>query len=234
MTLAVLSLDARRRLLRFDAVDEARFIPGSGNDCSPSSVLLREEGSRDDAVVRTEVDRCGNSVADESALDEPMSVNRDPCLEGGGGGGDFRLAVVVPLLATSPGVASTLEFGAPRECCDDSVKDELLRDGFSAEECRSWLCLRARGTGGGVLFCCREFDRLSDSLGLSAEDNMLFRLFSEILACDAGGDDTGVGGSGLLVSDPLRGLVIEDSAASVTAKLSNDTVCGCRGDTSLP
>lgn len=206
MTLAVLSPDARRRLLRFDAADEARFIPDSGNDCSPSSVLLRDEGPRDDAVVRTEVDRCGDSVTDEWAPNVPASASRDPCLEGGGGGGDFRLAVVVALLATSPGVSSTPELGASRECCDNSVKDELLRDGISAEECRSWLCLRARGTGGGVLFCCKEFDRLSDSLGPSVEGDALSRFFSKAVMCDSGGDDTGVGGSGLLVSDTLRGL----------------------------
>ena len=230
----MLSLDARRGLPRFDAVDEARFIPGSGNDGSPSSVLLRDEGPRDAAVVRTEVDRCGNSVTDELALNEPISVRRNPCLEGGGGGGDFRLAVVVALLATSPDVSSTPKFGASREYCDDSVKDELLCDGFSAEECRSWLCLRARGTGGGALFCCREFDRLSDSFGLSTGGDVLSRLFSEVVICDSGGDDTVVGGSGLLVSDTLRGLVTGDGATSLIAKLSKDTVCGCRGDTSLP
>jgi hypothetical protein len=57
MTLPALSLDAIRRLLRFDAVDDVRFIAGSGKGSSPSSVLLREDGPCDDAVVRTEVER---------------------------------------------------------------------------------------------------------------------------------------------------------------------------------
>lgn len=48
------SPNARRRLLRFDAVDAVRDTGTSG---SPSSVLLREDGPRDDPVVRTEVDR---------------------------------------------------------------------------------------------------------------------------------------------------------------------------------
>lgn len=49
-----LSPDARRRLLRFDAVDAVRDTGTSG---SSSSVLLREDGPRDDPVVRTEFDR---------------------------------------------------------------------------------------------------------------------------------------------------------------------------------
>ena len=48
----------------------------------------------------------------------------------------------------------------------------------------------------------------------------------------------GVGGSGsglfVLVSDTFRGLVTGDARGSVVLKLSNGTVCGCRGDTSLP
>jgi hypothetical protein len=50
----LLSLDASRRLLRFDAVEAVRERGTSG---SPSSVLLREEGPRDEPMVRTEVDR---------------------------------------------------------------------------------------------------------------------------------------------------------------------------------
>jgi hypothetical protein len=66
-----------------------------------------------------------------------MSDNLAPRLEGGGGGGDFKLAVVVILLATSPGVGTTPAVGTSREFCDDSVRDELLRDRFSAEDCRN-------------------------------------------------------------------------------------------------
>lgn len=230
--LPVLSLDARRRLLRFEAVDDVRFIPGSGNGGSPSRVLLREDGPCDESVVRTEVERWGNSFEDELALDAPISDSRAPCLEGGGGGGDFTLAVVVALLATSPGVGTTPGAGASTECCDDSVSEELLLDLFSTDECRSWLCLRARGTGGGALFCCREFVRLSDSPSPSAGGDVL--LVSEVSICSGWDDRTGVGGSGLFVSDVVRGLATGDGAASVAAKLSKDTVCGCRGVTILP
>lgn len=112
-------------------------------------------------------------MVDELALDVPISDSRAPCLEGGGGGGDFELAVVVAALAISPAV------GTSRDCCEDSgceerVREELLRDRFSAEECRSWLCLRAKGTGGGALFCpFREFDRLGESLSLSVGGGLL-------------------------------------------------------------
>lgn len=130
-----LSLDARRILLRFDAVEAVRDMGASG---SPSSVLLREDGPRDEPVVRTEVVRWGSSVEDELTLDEPMSDRRAPCLEGGGGGGGaFELGVVVALLATSPGVGVTPTGGTSRDCCEDNVNDELLLDLVSADDCRS-------------------------------------------------------------------------------------------------
>lgn len=163
-----------------------------------------------------------------------MSDRRAPCLDGGGGGGAFELGVVVALLATSPGVGITPAVGTSRECCDDSVREELLLDRVSADECRSWLCLRARGTGGGALFCCSEFDLLSDSSSFSAGGDVLIRGLSGVSMFSGGGDSTGVGGSGLLVSDVFRGRVTGDGAASDTVKLLNGTVCGCRGDTSLP
>jgi hypothetical protein len=170
MALPILSLDAIRMLLRFEAVDKVRFTSGTGGSASPSNVLLREDGPCAEPVVRTEFDRCGNSVVDELVLDVPISDNRAPCLDGGGGGGDFRLVAVVALLATSPGIVTS------RECCDDNVREELLRDRVSAEDCRSWLCLRARGTGGGALFwVCKEFDRLSGSASLSVGGCMLSR-----------------------------------------------------------
>lgn len=103
------SLEAMR-LLRFEAGRE------DGRSASPSSVLLRDEGPRDEPVVRTEVERWGSSVEDEFALDAPMSERRAPCRDGGGGGGAFRLGAVVALLATSPGVGATPEAGASRDC----------------------------------------------------------------------------------------------------------------------
>lgn len=129
-----LSPDTRRRLLRFDAVEAVR---DTGTSDSPSSVLLCEDGRRDEPAVRTEVDRCAKSVKDTFALDEPMSDSGAPCLDGGGGGGAFELGVVVALLAISPGVGVTPAVGSSREYCDDNVKDELLLDPTSADEYRS-------------------------------------------------------------------------------------------------
>lgn len=100
------------------------------------------------------------------------------------------------------------------------MREELLLDRVSVEECRSWLCRRARGTGGGILFCL-EFDRLSGSSGLPVDGD----IFSGA-ALAGGGDNTGVGGSGLLVSETFRGLITGDGAASFGAKLSKDTVWG--------
>lgn len=222
----------RMRLLRFDDVRE------TGSSGSFSIVLLRDEGPRDEPVVRTEVDRWGSSVEDELALDAPMSDSRAPRLEGGGGGGDFKLAAVVALLAISPGVGLTPVTGTSLECCDESVREELLLERFSADECRSWLCRRAKGTGGGARFCL-EFERLSGSSRLSSGgDAVLWDFPAASRGCGGcggcGDDSTGVGGSGLLVSEMLRGLVTGDGAASVAAKLSKDTVCGCLGVTSLP
>lgn len=70
-------------------------------------------------------------MLDESALDVLMSANLAPCLERGGGGGDFATDKGSFLLGTGlAGAAST-------ECCEDSVRLELLRDLLSAEEVRS-------------------------------------------------------------------------------------------------
>jgi hypothetical protein len=124
--------------------------------------------------------------------------------------------------------------GTSRECCDDNVNDELLLDLFSADDCRSWLCLRAKGTGGGALFCCSEFDLLNDSSSLSNGGDVLLRGLSGVSMFSGGGDRMGVGGSGLVVSEVFRGLVTGEGAAFDTVKPSNGTVCGCRGDTSLP
>lgn len=98
---------------------------------------------------------------------------------------------------------------------------------MSADEWRSWLWRRARGTGGGARFCL-EFDRLSGSSSLSVDGDGLSGA-----ALASGGGRTGVGGSGLL-SETFRGLVTGDGAASLAVKLSNDTVCGWRCVTSLP
>lgn len=217
-------------MMRLFLLEEVREVANSG---SPSRVLLREDGPCEELFVRVEVERCGSSVDEELALDAPISDSRAPCLEGGGGGGAFVLAAVVTLLALSPGVGFTTETGTSLECCDDSVREELLLDRCSTDECRSWLCRRARGTGGGALFCL-EFDRLNGSSTFSADGDVACRVFAGASMYGECEDGTGVGGSGLLVSDVFRDLVTGDGAASVAAKSSKGTICGCRGDTSLP
>jgi len=70
-------------------------------------------------------------VLEEFALDVPMSVNFAPCLDRGGGGGDFATDKGSLLLGT--GLASV----ASAECCEDRVRLELLRDLFSIVDVRS-------------------------------------------------------------------------------------------------
>lgn len=55
-----------------------------------------------------------------------------------------------------------------------------------------------------------------------------------VLICNGGGEITGVGGSGLLASEFSLDLVVGGGTGSDAEKLSNDTVCGCLGATSLP
>lgn len=62
----------------------------------------------------------------------------------------------------------------------------------------------------------------------------MLRGLSVVSVVSGGDDKIGVGGSGLLVSEVFRGRVTGEGAVSDTVKLSNGTVCGCRGDTSLP
>lgn len=50
------------------------------------------------------------------------------------------------------------------------MRDELLRDLFVVVDVRSWLCLRARGTGGGVRFCTAKPS--AASIGSSALEGM--------------------------------------------------------------
>jgi hypothetical protein len=51
------------------------------------------------------------------------------------------------------------------ECCEDMVKEELLLDRLPMVEVRSWDCLLAIGTGGGIFFCTEGVSEwLDDSL----------------------------------------------------------------------
>jgi hypothetical protein len=52
--------------------------------------------------------------------------------------------------------------------------------------------------------------------------------------CRDCGATTGVGGSGLFVSELSVRLMAGGGAGSVAAKLSNDTTCGCLCVTSFP
>jgi hypothetical protein len=83
--------------VRLDATDELRWrSEGSG-----SSILRRE-----DCAVRVEVERCGRSVLGEFAPDVLLSVSLAPCLERGGGGGDFAADKESLLLWAGLGAAS--------------------------------------------------------------------------------------------------------------------------------
>jgi len=98
-----------------DATDELRWI----EDEESWSVALRRKGAG--AGARVDVPRCGSSAVDEFALELVMLVSFAPCLERGGGGGDFSVAKGSLVLGAGlGGVAST-------ECCEPRVNDELLR-----------------------------------------------------------------------------------------------------------
>lgn len=121
------------------------------------------------------------------------------------------------------------------ECCDDIVRDELLLDRFPEVEVRSWLCLRARGTGGGIFFCGGGISAGTDiSLVPDGADVFSYGVICWVLIWSGAEAMTGVGGRGLFTSELSLGRVIGEDAGSVAAKLSNDTTCGCLCATSLP
>jgi hypothetical protein len=92
LRLPVLSFDTTREVLRLDEIEDVRRTSTAGDVGSDSSVLrLDDDTPWAGFTVRTEVERCGNSVLDESALDVLMSVSFAPCLERGGGGGDLAI-----------------------------------------------------------------------------------------------------------------------------------------------
>lgn len=132
MELFVLSLETVRWLGRVEDMDEVRWRSPVGEAGSESSVLRREEvGPWLDAAVRTEAERWGNSVLEELALEVLMSANLAPCLERGGGGGDFAVDNGSLLLGAGLGRGGSID------CCEDMVRDELLRDLLPAVDERS-------------------------------------------------------------------------------------------------
>lgn len=120
--LPVLSPETLRWVLRLDDIDEVRCTLGAGEEGCDSRVLRRDDGgSGTDLGIRPELDRCGNSVLEEFALELPRFASRAPCREGGGGGGDF--APNNGSRVFGPGLC-----GASTECWEDIVRFELLRD----------------------------------------------------------------------------------------------------------
>jgi hypothetical protein len=89
VALPVLSLETTRWEGRLDAMDEVRRRSAAGDGDSESRVLRRE--SYPGVVVRIEPERCGSSVLEEFASEVLMSDSLAPCLERGGGGGDFAI-----------------------------------------------------------------------------------------------------------------------------------------------
>jgi hypothetical protein len=130
VALAVLSLETTRWVGRLDAIDEVRRRSIAGAGDSESRVLRRE--SCPGVVVRTEPERCGSSVLEEFALEVLMSDSLAPCLERGGGGGDFAMEDGSLLLW-----AAEIGKEFSTECCEDMVREELLRDLFPAVDVRS-------------------------------------------------------------------------------------------------
>jgi hypothetical protein len=211
--------------LRFEDMELVRFTPGAGDDGFSESMVLRrdEGGSGIDRAVRTELDRCGSSVLEELALGLLRCANRAPWREGGGGGGDFAPEIGSWLCGIGLVRAST-------ECWEFIVRLELLRDLFPVVVVvvLSWLCRRARGTGGGARFCRAEpSDAVEDSL---LRDGGIGGDWSDVVSCvlmwSGCGATLGVGGSGLFMSE-LSVRLIAGGVDVAAAKLAKDTVCGC-------
>lgn len=153
----VLSLETERGLLRVEVMEEVRERPvevRSGEAGGwEEKVLLRDEGAIGDVAAGRVVDVVrGSSVVDELGLGVLLLFVRDaPCRRAGGGGGGGAL------LEDGDDVGSYPEPGLSKgnsvECWEDVVSAELLRDRLPVVlDVRSWLCLRARGTGGGAFF----------------------------------------------------------------------------------
>jgi hypothetical protein len=121
--LPMLSLET----MRVDEIDDVRRAGDAGSESS----VLRLEDDTTPCVERVDAVRWGSSVLDELALDVLLSLSRAPCLERGGGGGDF--ATDKGSLALGVG----LRRGASMECWDVMVREELLRDRFPVVEERS-------------------------------------------------------------------------------------------------
>jgi hypothetical protein len=117
-------------VLRFDDTEEVRRISAAVAAGSESTVLRRVMPCVG-VAVRTEVDHCGSSVLEELALDVLMSASRAPCLERGGGGGAFGFDKGSLLFGAGLGREASVD------CCEDMVRDELLRDRLLAPGVRS-------------------------------------------------------------------------------------------------
>ena len=113
------------------------------------------------------------------------------------------------------------------------MRFELLRDLLLAADERSWLCLRASGTGGGVFFWgvgVSERLRVSSvalfSDGMDSCSDVSWEAIWDVTV--------GVGGSGLFRSELDRVLGAGEDIGCVAEKSEKDTVCGALLVTSLP
>jgi hypothetical protein len=71
-------------VLRLDDIDEVRCTLGAGEEGCDSRVLRRDDGgSGTDLGIRPELDRCGNSVLEEFALELPRFASRAVRVEEG-------------------------------------------------------------------------------------------------------------------------------------------------------
>lgn len=233
MLLFVLSLETAREAVRAERMEDVRVRP-DGEEGSEVSVVRREErGFGEDAVGRAMAE---SSVEEDSALEVFIVGRALPWRrEGGGGGGALWIAV---WWGANSWLWEESMGGRSVECCEDMVREELLRDRLPVVELRNWLCRLARGTGGGTFFCGRvgaASDMLAVSLSLvSASDAVSSEASCEMMCTGAEVGMGGVGGSGLFRSEFVLLCSFSSGVTSATEKSSKGTVCGVRSFTSFP
>lgn len=118
---------------------------------------FRDVGASGEAETfarRIEDVREGSSEVEEFAVEAPPLVTEDPWRrDGGGGGGTFWNGdEVEDGMSLGLGILGVSSGNSDMECREEVVRFEPLRERFPPEDVRSWLCLRASGTGGGIFF----------------------------------------------------------------------------------
>jgi hypothetical protein len=122
------------------------------------------------------------------------------------------------------------------ECCEDVVRVELLLDRLPTVEVRSWDCLLAIGTGGGIFFWREGVSEwFDDPLARVSRGGGSSRVLSWESTC-VDGERMGGSGSGLFTfrSEPVRVRDAGEGVGSVALKSSKETTCGVRDVTGLP